>query len=140
MAQGAPGIPRATVRSMARPRPKYLNLMQIRLPVPGLVSILHRVSGAVLFLLLPLLLALFEMSLESPQTFERFELAFSHWAIKLILIGVAWAYLHHLCAGIRHLALDLDYGTELAAARASSWAVLVVSVVLTLVAGAVLIW
>lgn len=124
---------------MARPRPKYLNLIQIRLPVPGLVSILHRVSGAVLFLLIPLLLAWFELSLESPQSFARFQLVFSHWAIKLILIGAVWAYAHHLCAGIRHLALDLDYGTELAAARATSWTVLAVSVLLTLAAG-VAIW
>jgi succinate dehydrogenase / fumarate reductase cytochrome b subunit len=124
---------------MSRPRPKYLNLFQIRLPVPGLVSILHRMSGAVLFLLLPLLLVLFELSLESAQTFARFKAIFSHWAIKLIVIGVVWAYLHHLCAGIRHLALDLDYGTELAAARASSWAVLAISVVLTLAVGA-MIW
>jgi succinate dehydrogenase / fumarate reductase cytochrome b subunit len=125
---------------MARPRPKYLNLIQIRLPVPGLVSILHRVSGALLFLLLPLLLAWFQLSLESPQAFARFQMVMSHWAVKLILIGVVWAYLHHLCAGIRHLALDLDYGTELAAARASSFAVLAVSVVLTLAVGAVVIW
>jgi succinate dehydrogenase / fumarate reductase cytochrome b subunit len=124
---------------MARPRPKYLNLLQIRLPVPGLVSILHRVSGAALFLMLPVLLVLFELSLESPQTFARFKVVFSHWAIKLLLIGLVWAYLHHLCAGIRHLALDLDYGTELASARASSWAVLGVSAVLTLVVGA-MIW
>jgi succinate dehydrogenase / fumarate reductase cytochrome b subunit len=115
-----------------RPRPKYLNLFQIRLPVPGLVSILHRMSGAVLFLLLPSLLVLFELSLESAQTFARFKAIFSHWAIKLMVIAVVWAYLHHLCAGIRHLALDLDYGTELATARASSWAVLALSVVLTL--------
>ena len=124
---------------MSRPRPKYLNLFQIRLPLPGLVSILHRMSGAVLFLLLPSLLVLFELSLESAQTFARFKAVFSHWAIKLIVIGVVWAYLHHLCAGIRHLALDLNYGTELAAARASSWAVLALSVVLTLAVGA-MIW
>jgi len=124
---------------MARPRPKYLNLLQIRLPLPGLVSILHRVSGAALFLLLPFLLMLFEFSLESPHAFARFQAVFAHWAVKLLLVGALWAYLHHLCAGIRHLALDLDYGTELAAARASSWAVLAVSAALTLAAGA-LIW
>ena len=124
---------------MSRPRPKYLNLFQIRLPVPGLVSILHRMSGAALFLLLPLLLVLFELSLESAQTFTRFKLVFSHWAIKLIVVGVVWAYLYHLCAGIRHLALDLDYGTELVTARASSWAVLAISAVLTLAVGA-MIW
>lgn len=124
---------------MSRPRPKYLNLIQIRLPVPGLVSVLHRGSGALLFLLLPFLLALFELSLESAQTFTRFKAVFSYWAIKLIVLGLAWAYLHHLCAGIRHLALDLDYGTELGTARASSWAVLAISIVLTLGVGA-LIW
>ena len=124
---------------MARPRPKYLNLIQIRLPLPALVSILHRGSGAVLFLLLPLLLVLFEMSLESPQAFARFKVVFGHWVIKLVLTGVAWAYLHHLCAGVRHLFLDLDYGTELAAARASSWAVLALSLALT-AAVATLIW
>ncbi len=122
-----------------RPRPKYLNLIQIRLPVPGLVSILHRVSGAVLFLMLPFLLVLFELSLESAQTFSRFKAVFSHWTVKLIVLGLVWAFLHHLCAGIRHLALDLDYGTELVAARASSWAVLAISIALTLLVGA-LIW
>ena len=139
MAGRGPNSLSETVKIESRPRPKYLNLIQIRLPVPGLVSILHRVSGAVLFLLLPFLLVLFELSLESAQTFARFKAVFSHWAIKLIVIGVVWAYLHHLCAGIRHLALDLDYGTELAAARASSWAVLALSVALTLAVGA-LIW
>ena len=124
---------------MSRPRPKYLNLIQIRLPVPGMVSILHRVSGAALFLMLPFLLSLFELSLDSAQTFARFKAVFSHWGIKLIVLGLAWAYLHHLCAGVRHLALDLDYGTELAAARASSWAVLAISIALTLGVGA-LIW
>jgi len=120
---------------MVRPRPKYLNLFQIRLPVPALISILHRVSGAALFLFIPLLLMLFELSLESPQTFLRFKAVFSYWAFKLVLIGLIWAYLHHLFAGIRHLALDLHYGIGLPAARASSWVVLVGAIVLTAVIG-----
>ena len=124
---------------MPKPRPKYLNLLRIRLPVPGLISIMHRASGAALFLFLPLLLTLFEASLESHKTFLRFKVVLSHWTIKLILIGLAWAFLHHLCAGIRHLALDLHYGTELATARASSWAVLVIGILLTLLV-AVKIW
>jgi succinate dehydrogenase / fumarate reductase cytochrome b subunit len=124
---------------MSRPRPKYLNLVQIRLPVPGLVSIMHRVSGAALFLFIPFLLTLFEMSLESVQTFARFKGVFSHWTVKLILIGLIWAYLHHLFAGVRHLALDLHYGSDLAPARATSWAVIVAAIVLTAVI-AVLIW
>lgn len=124
---------------MAKPRPKYLNLLQIRLPVAGVVSIMHRVSGGVLFLFLPFLLTLFEMSLESAQTFARFKATMSHWMIKLIVIGLVWAYLHHLCSGIRHLALDLHYGLEMSGARASSYLVLAVSMALTIVAG-VLIW
>jgi len=124
---------------MSSPRPKYLDLFRIRLPLPGLVSIMHRVSGALLFLFIPFLLSLFEMSLESAQSFARFKAVFAHWAVKLIVIGLVWAYLHHLCAGIRHLALDLHYGMELATARASSKAVLVVSIALTVAAGA-MIW
>jgi len=124
---------------MARPRPKHLNLFQIRLPVPGLISIMHRVSGAVLFLFIPLLLVLFEWSLESPETFSRFKALFSHWAFKLVAIGLIWAYLHHLFAGIRHLALDLHYGIGLPAARASSWVVLAGAIVLSAVIG-VKIW
>ena len=124
---------------MPRTRPKHLDLTKIRLPLPALVSILHRVSGAALFLCMPFLLWLWQESLASQQRFEQFKEVASHWAVKLVLIGLLWAYLHHLCAGIRHLALDLDIGTELAAARASSWAVLVVSLGLTLVAGA-MIW
>lgn len=100
---------------------------------------MHRVSGAVLFLFIPLLLILFELSLESPETFLRFKAVFSHWALKLVVIGLIWAYLHHLFAGIRHVALDLHYGTALPAARASSWVVLAGAVVLTVVI-AVKIW
>jgi len=124
---------------MSRPRPKYLNLLQIRLPVPGLVSILHRVSGAVLFLFIPFLLVLFELTLESPGGFLRFKSVLSHWAVKLLVIGLVWAYLHHLLAGIRHMMLDLDYGTELPAARAASMAVLVTGIALTVIF-AVMLW
>ena len=123
---------------MSRPRPKYLNLLQIKLPVPGLVSILHRVSGAVLFLFIPFLLVLLELTLASPAGFLRFKAVLSHWAVKLLVIGLVWAYLHHLLAGIRHLALDLDYGTELPAARASSHAVLVTGIVLAVIFGLML--
>ena len=125
-------------RVMSKTRPKHLDLTKIRLPVPGLVSILHRVSGAALFLFMPLLLWLWQESVASQQRFDQFKAVASHWAVKLVLIGLAWAYLHHLCAGLRHLALDLHLGTELPAARASSWAVLAVSAGLTVVAGVIL--
>ena len=123
---------------MSRTRPKHLDLTKIRLPVPGLVSILHRVSGAALFLFMPPLLWLWQESVASQQRFDQFKAVASHWAVKLVLIGLAWAYLHHLCAGLRHLALDLHIGAELPAARASSWAVLAVSVGLTAVVGVIL--
>ena len=127
------------VRTTMPKRPIYLNLLQIRLPLPGLVSILHRASGAALFLALPLLLWWLQQSMTSPQSFGAIKAAFSNWWVKLVIIGLIWGYLHHLCAGFRHLLLDLDIGTELAAARLSSALVLVLSIVLTIIA-AVRLW
>ncbi len=112
--------------------------MQIRLPVPGWVSILHRVSGAALFLTLPVFLYWLQRSLASPDAFTALTTTFSHGLVKLVLLGLLWAYFHHLCAGIRHLALDLDIGTELAAARLSGWLVIGAGIVFTILAGALL--
>lgn len=125
-------------------RPKHLNLMQIRLPLPGFVSILHRVSGIGLFLALGGLIWLLGASLGSPEQLEnlRAVLAFSLLGlplVKLMLLGLLWAFLHHFCAGIRFLLLDMHIGIELAPARVSAIAVLVVSLGLTLVLG-VLTW
>lgn len=119
----------------ARARPKHLNLTQIRLPVPGIVSIMHRISGAALFLALPFLLCLLQQSLESPDTYIRFRDTLSHPLLKLVLVGLLWGFLHHFCAGIRYLLLDVHVGTDLRSARSSSVAVLVVSLGLTLVLG-----
>jgi succinate dehydrogenase / fumarate reductase cytochrome b subunit len=119
----------------ARTRPKHLNLFQIRLPIPGIVSILHRVSGAGLFLLLPFLLYLFQQSVQSPESHADFLGLVSHPLARLILLGLLWAFLHHFCAGLRYLALDLHVGTDLTPARGSSYAVFGVSLVLTLVLG-----
>jgi len=119
-------------------RPKYLNLMQIRLPLPAFVSILHRMSGAALFLALPLMLWWLQRSLTSFNTFAALKAALAHWPLKLVMLALLWAYLHHLCAGIRHLALDLDAGTELATARLTARLVLGVSLALTAVVGAAL--
>lgn len=120
---------------MAKSRPKHLNLFQIKLPIPGVVSILHRVSGAALFLMLPFLLYLLQASLQSPSSYVLFRELLSHPLVKLLLLGLLWAFLHHFCAGIRHLLLDVHVGTELPQARASSFAVIGVSLVLTLVFG-----
>jgi succinate dehydrogenase / fumarate reductase cytochrome b subunit len=120
---------------MAERRPVYLNVFKIRLPLPGVVSIMHRASGAVLFLLLPLLLFVLQQSLVSEQGFAAVRGWFRHPLIKLALLGVTWAYLHHFCTGLRYLALDLDIGTDLAHARFSAKLVLVVSITATLLTG-----
>ena len=124
--------------TVRKQRPKHLAINQIRLPLPGIVSILHRVSGAGLFLLLPFLLYLLDRSLGSPETFETFAAVVDNGFIKLILFGLLWAYLHHFCAGIRFLMLDMHKGVDLEPARKSSKIVLVVSLTLTVIIGVVL--
>jgi len=124
---------------MAKSRPKNLNLMTIRLPLPALVSIMHRVSGALLFLVLPLLLRLWQQSLSSPEGYAATLQLLHHPATKLLILILIWAYLHHACAGLRHLALDARWGLKLPFARASSSCVLVISGLLTSLA-AVRLW
>jgi succinate dehydrogenase / fumarate reductase, cytochrome b subunit len=120
-----------------KPRPVYLNLVQIRLPLSGLVSILHRISGAALLLFgIPLALYVVQQSLASSDAFANLKALAAHPFVKLVLIGLLWAYLHHFCAGIRYLLLDLDIGTALRPARQSSLIVLAVSLALTLIIGA----
>ena len=129
-----------SARSSAKPRPVYLNLLQIRLPLPGIVSILHRISGALLFILgIPMLLYALERSLASPESFAALKTATAHPLVKLVLIALVWAYLHHFCAGIRYLLIDAHVGDDLRPARQSSIAVLVVSLALTLIV-AVRLW
>lgn len=121
---------------MRKERPKHLALLQIKLPLPGIVSILHRISGVMLFLSLPLLLLTFQYSLSSIETHTRLLELLAHPLSKLALIGLLWAFLHHFCAGIRYLAIDLHYVTSLGQARSSSKAVLAVSLALTVLLGA----
>ena len=120
----------------AKLRPKYLNLAKIRLPIPGLVSILHRVSGAGLFFVLPVLIWTLDLSLVSSQGFASVKSAVDNPLIKVMLLGILWALLHHFFAGIRYLLLDLQAGMELRSARASAWTVLGVSLALTAFLGA----
>ena len=121
---------------MNKHRPKHLALHLIKLPLPGFVSVLHRISGLLLFLALPLLLLMLQYSLRSIETYTQLLAVLAHPLAKLMLLGLLWAFLHHFCAGLRYLAIDLDYGVKLAQARASSKAVLVVSLVLTALLGA----
>jgi succinate dehydrogenase / fumarate reductase cytochrome b subunit len=116
-------------------RPKHLALNQIKLPLPGVVSILHRISGVLLFLALPLLLLMLQYSLRSIETYTQLLDILAHPLFKLVLLGLAWAFLHHFFAGLRYLAIDMDYGVKLAQARASSKMVLVASLVLTVLMG-----
>ncbi|MFZ3019071.1 MAG: succinate dehydrogenase, cytochrome b556 subunit [Gallionella sp.] len=121
---------------MNRERPKHLALHQIRLPLPGIVSILHRISGVMLFLSLPVLLLMLQYSLASIETHTRLLELLAHPLSKLAMIGLLWAFLHHFCAGIRYLAIDLHYVRSLEQARNSSKVVLAVSLALTVLLGA----
>jgi succinate dehydrogenase / fumarate reductase cytochrome b subunit len=121
---------------MTRPRPVYLNLVRIRLPLPALISILHRISGAALFLVgIPLLLCGLQWSLGSTEGLAGLRAMLGAPPAKLLLLGLVWAYLHHFCAGIRFLFLDLHRGIDLAPARRSSVIVLMVSLALTILVG-----
>lgn len=126
--------------SKKKPRPKNLDLTSIRLPLPGWVSILHRVSGAGLFLMLPVLLWLFQSSLTSAETFDSFKAFAGNPIAKLLLLGLIWAYLHHFCAGLRFVALDLHMGVDLPTARFTSKLVLGVSLIATAIIGGTVLW
>jgi succinate dehydrogenase / fumarate reductase cytochrome b subunit len=121
---------------MTKQRPKHLALNEIRLPLAGFASILHRVSGAGLFLLLPLLIWLLQLSLGSTQaSTEMFAAVTGNWLVKLILLGLLWAFLHHFCMGIRILLIDIHVGVEKQQAHNSAVAVMVVSLALTAIFG-----
>jgi len=120
-------------------RPKNLDLTTIKLPLPGKVSILHRVSGVGLFLCLPVLLWFFSASVTSVETFATFKSVASSLFVKVILAGLIWAFVHHFCAGIRFLLLDIHVGIEKEAARKSAGVVFAVSIPLTLILWGVLL-
>lgn len=124
--------------SASKPRPQFRNigitdLMAYRLPIAGKVSILHRISGALLFLCLPGLIALFAMSFSSEAGFKAMSIVLGFPLVKLILLALIWGYLHHFCAGIRYLALDLHIGVDKESAAKSASLVLGVSLALTVV-------
>lgn len=126
--------------AIKKKRPKNLDLKTIRLPLPGILSILHRISGVGIFLMLPVLLWLLQSSLTSADTFAMSRDFVAHPLVKLILFGLIWFYMHHFCAGIRYLLLDLHKGIDLESARLSSKIVFAVSIVLTLIIGGKVLW
>ena len=113
-------------------KPKYLNLFKIRLPLPGLVSILHRISGFGLFVLMGLILWAFQLSLHSEAGFEFVLSLMTSWIAKLFAIGIVWAFVHHFFAGIRFLLLDLHWGADIFSARVSGVLVMALSIASTL--------
>ena len=113
-------------------RPVYLDLLRIHLPLAGWVSILHRISGALLFAALPLGVWALSVSLADAAGFRRMADAFSHPPARLAVVMLVWALAHHLLAGLRHLALDAHRGVGLRRARQSSIAVLLASGLITL--------
>lgn len=121
----------------AKRRPVYLDLPRIRMPMPSVVSFLHRVTGAAMLVFgIPLLLYAVEASLGTPESWAGLRVTLAHPLAKLVLLGFAWAFFHHLCAGIRHLLLDLHVAVDLGPARRTGAIVFVVSLALTAAVGA----
>ena len=130
----------AVDRPVMKPRPVYLNLFAIRMPLPAVVSILHRASGALLFLVgIPLVLCTLQRALASPESWAEMRNAFQYPLVKVIAVVLAWAFVHHLFAGIRHVLMDVHVGVALASARRSAAVALVLAIVVTL-AIAVRLW
>lgn len=120
-------------------RPQFRNIhvseiLGYRLPAPGMVSIMHRASGVLMFLALALVIWLLQLSLTSELSFIRLKEVAAQWWMKLVFVALVWALLHHLVAGIRYLLLDLHIGIEKEAAVKSAMAVYIVSLPLTLLA------
>jgi succinate dehydrogenase / fumarate reductase cytochrome b subunit len=127
-------------QNVKKDRPVYRNiglaqLIKYRLPWAGKVSILHRISGAVLFLLLPFILYLFDQSLASELSYQNFQAFTGNVLVKMICLGLIWSFLHHFCAGIRYLLLDLEIGVEKSESNRSAIIVLIVGIALTAVVG-----
>ena len=134
---------------IAKPRPEFRNinafrdLPTYRLPAPGWVSILHRVSGVLMFLLLPFIIWMFDTSISSEISFARFRSAFTAglgfvpgWFVKLVALALIWAYLHHFIAGLRHIWMDVSHAAvSKQFGGMSAKVTLVLSLVLTLVLG-----
>jgi succinate dehydrogenase / fumarate reductase cytochrome b subunit len=125
--------------AVKKPRPEFRNigigqiLTAYRLPLAGRVSILHRVSGGLLFVFLPFLLYLFDQSLTSELSFEVFKGFLSNIVVKLITLVLAWAFLFHFCAGVRHLLMDTNHDSVTKEkGKSTSLVVIVVSSLLTI--------
>ena len=131
---------------MTRARPGTMRLpdaVKYRLPLAGVVSILHRASGLLMFVLLPFIVWLFDTSVSSEISYETFTSAFlagigivPAWAVKLVALALIWAFLHHLIAGVRHVWMDVTHSVSKAQGRSSAVLTLALSLLLTVALGA----
>jgi len=110
-------------------RPFFLNLLKIRLPIPGIVSIFHRVSGIVLFLAIPVFVYILDLSLQGKQGFQQAAEYLTHPLARLALLGLIWSLVHHLFAGIRFLLTDFDIGLSKTQSRKTAWLVIVAEII-----------
>lgn len=109
----------------------FAQTRHIKLPLAAFVSLFHRVSGAFLFFFLPFVLFVLDQSLTSEMSFDYLKGFASHWFVKLIILGLSWSFLHHFCAGLRHMQQDFHIGLDKDTARKTSLVVFVVSLLLT---------
>ena len=117
------------VMPMADKRPVYLNLIKIRLPLPGLISFAHRITGVLLFLFIPFAVYLFDLSIHSQQSFEQARQLLHQPLMQIVLILILWSIAHHFFAGIRFLLIDAEIGVEKSQSRIGAWLVLVAEAV-----------
>ena len=115
-------------------RPKYLNLIRIRLPIPGIVSFAHRVSGVLMFFAVPFMVYLLHLSASGEAGFSETKQLLDTPLLKLFLLILAWSIFHHLFAGIRYLLIDMDVGVDKQTARASAMIVFVAGLLAAMVA------
>lgn len=111
------------MRRSRQPRPTFLDLSRIQLPVGALTSIIHRITGVLLALGVPWAVYLLDLSLQGPQAYERVIDLLGFWPVRGTLVLLTWALAHHALAGVRHLLGDVDIGSELGPARRSAWLV-----------------
>ena len=109
---------------MTDQRPVYLNLIKIRLPLPGIISFAHRITGVILFLSLPFAVYLLDLSVESEQSFAEVQQILKLPVMLFVQILLLWSLAHHFFAGIRFLLIDAEIGVEKSQARLGSWLVL----------------
>ena len=118
---------------MTDKRPVYLNLLKIRLPLMGIVSFAHRITGVILFLALPFAVYLLDLSIASPESFHEAQLILDQPVMILLQILLLWSIAHHFFAGIRFLLIDADIGVEKSQAHLGAWLVLIAEVFALLV-------